>query len=281
MVSLPVLYAAVLFSAFTHAAWNAMVKKSGDRLLMLAAIRSVGLVAGIIAAIMVPLPSAESIPYLTAAALAHYIYYAMMLNAYRLGDISQVYPISRGTAPLVVVLLGFLFAGELLSGWTVLAICIVSSGILILSVSGSRISRPALLFALATGLAISGYSFLSGLGVRESASMLAYIAWLEIAKGGGMVLFAGIRRRYKAVTYIKENWRSSVVAGFLSVFSWTVSVAVMSVAPIAPVVALRVTSVVFAAIMGTLLLKEGYATRRITAAAIVMAGVMLLGWASS
>lgn len=276
-MSLTVLYAAVLLSALTHAGWNALVKTSGDRLLMLASIRSLGLVAGITVAIFVPLPSAESVPYLIAAACFHYVYYAMMLNSYRLGDISQVYPIARGTAPLIVVFLGIFLAGELLDRPTLLGIFILSSGLFILSISGSRINRMALVFAFGTGIAISGYSFLSGLGVRESATLLGYIAWLEIAKGAGLTLFALYRRKGLVLPYLKHNWRSSLVAGFLSVTSFTVSVAVMSVAPIAPVVALRVTSVVFAAAIGSIFLQEGYAGKRITAAVVVVIGVVLIG----
>jgi drug/metabolite transporter (DMT)-like permease len=276
-MSLTVLYAAVLFSALTHASWNAMVKTSGDRLLMLASIRTLGLVLGIIVALIVPLPSAQSVPWLIAAAAMHYLYYALLLNAYRLGDISQVYPISRGTAPLLVVVLGIFFAGELLDRSTLLGIFILSSGLFVLSVSGSAIQRLVLVFAFGTGITIAGYSFLSGMGIRESATLLGYIAWLEIAKGAGLTLFAWHRRRGQIAAYLKSNWRSSLVAGFLSVGSFTVSVAVMSVAPIAPVVALRVTSVVFAAIIGSLFLQEGFAGRRITAAVVVVIGVVLIG----
>ncbi len=276
-MSLTVLYAAVLFSALTHALWNTLVKTSGDRLLLLASIRTLGLGLGIIVALFVPLPSAQSVPWLIAAAAMHYIYYALLLNSYRLGDISQVYPIARGTAPLIVVVLGIFFAGELLDRSTLLGIFILSSGLFVLSVSGSAIQRLVLVFAFGTGFAIAGYSFLSGMGIRESATLLGYIAWLEIAKGAGLTLFAWHRRRGLVLPYLKHNWRTALVAGFLSVTSFTVSVAVMSVAPIAPVVALRVTSVVFAAVIGSMFLREGFAGRRITAAVVVVIGVVLIG----
>ncbi len=103
------IYALVLIAAGTHATWNAMVKDSGDRLLMLTSIRVVGLAAGLVAAILVPAPDVESIPFLLAAAAFHYLYYLMMLNAYRVGDMSQVYPIARGAAPLLVALLAAVF----------------------------------------------------------------------------------------------------------------------------------------------------------------------------
>ncbi len=276
-MSLTILYAAVLFSALTHASWNALVKTSGDRLLLLASIRTLGMFLGIMVAPFVPLPSLQSVPWLLGAAAMHYIYYALLLNAYRLGDISQVYPIARGTAPLIVVVLGIFFAGELLDRTTLFGIFVLSSGLFVLSVSGSTIHRLVLLFAFGTGISIAGYSFLSGMGIRESATLIGYIAWLEIAKGAGLTLFAWHRRRGRIAGYLKNNWRSSLAAGFLSVGSFTVSVAVMSVAPIAPVVALRVTSVVFAAIIGSIFLREGFAGKRITAAVIVVIGVVLIG----
>jgi drug/metabolite transporter (DMT)-like permease len=270
----------VLLSAIAHASWNAMVKKSGDRLLMLASIRAVGLTAGIVVAIVVPFPSVQSLTFLFGAAAIHYAYYALMLNSYRVGDMSQVYPIARGVAPLLVVLFGTFLAGETLNILSIIAISVLSLGILWLAFSGKAISRHALLFAIGTGIAIAGYSFLSGLGIRKSGSTLGYIAWLEIATGVGMTSVAYFRRRDIVTEFVQTNWLSGLIAGLLSVTGYAIALWAMTMAAMAPVVALRETSVVFAAIIGSVFLGEGFVARRVAASIAVALGVVLLGMAA-
>jgi drug/metabolite transporter (DMT)-like permease len=274
------LYAVVLISAIAQASWNAMVKKSGDRLLMLASIRVVGLTAGIVVETVVPPPSVQSLTFLIGAAAIHYAYYALMLNSYRVGDMSQVYPIARGVAPLLVVLLGTFLAGDTLNGLSTIAVCVLSLGILWLAFSGKTISRHAFIFAIGTGIAIAGYSFLSGLGIRKSGSILGYIAWLEIATGVGMTSVAYFRRRDIVAEFIQTNWRSGLIAGLLSVTGYAIALWAMTMAAMASVVALRETSVVFAALIGSVFLGEGFAIRRIAASITVAFGVILLSMAA-
>ena len=275
-MSLNALYALIVVAAFAHASWNAMVKSSSDRLLMLASIRLVGLLVGLIVAGLVPLPSVESVPFLVAAAVVHYLYYALLLNAYRVGDMSQVYPIARGIAPVLVALLASLFAGEPLGQLATLAVLLVSVGIFLLGWSGRTLNRKSVCFAILTGVAIAGYSFLSGLGIRKSQSLLGYVAWLEIATGVGMVLVAYVRRKAVLVEFARTEWQSGFIAGLLSVTGYAISLWAMSVLTLALVVALRETSVVFAAIIGSVFLHEGFARRRVAAAAVVVAGIVLL-----
>jgi len=270
------LYALVLIAAIAHASWNAMVKSSGDRLLMLTSIRVVGLMGGLVVASMVPFPSAKSIPFLLAAAFVHYLYYALMLNAYRVGDMSQVYPISRGIAPLLVALLAALLAGETMGPLATIAVFVLSAGILALALSGHTVNRQAITFAFLTGVAIAGYSFLSGVGVRKSESVLGYIAWLEIATGVGMVAVAYVRKKSALAGFVRTQWKTGLVAGLLSVSGYAIALWAMSVLAMAPVVALRETSVVLAAIIGSVLLREGFAIRRVVAAITVFVGIILL-----
>ncbi|WP_426174441.1 EamA family transporter [Massilia sp. TWR1-2-2] len=247
-------YAAVLLAALAHASWNALLKTSGDRVLMLAAIRLVGLVAGIVTAIIVPLPSTQALPYLLAAAAIHYAYFGLMIASYRVGDMNQVYPIARGIAPLLVLLPGALLAGEVFGAMSMLGVCLLSAGVLLLASGTSTSNRKAIMLALCTGVAIAGYSFLSGLGIRKGGTLLGYIAWLEICTGIGigMVAFAGTRGKDAMATFAHGHWRSAVAAGVLSVGGYAIALAAMSIAPIAQVVALRETSVVFAACIGSL-----------------------------
>ncbi len=273
-------YAAVLLAAVAHASWNALLKNSGDRVLMLGAIRLVGLAAGIVIAVIVPLPSMQALPYLLAAAAIHYAYFALMIASYRAGDMNQVYPIARGIAPLLVLLTGALLAGEVFGSTSMLGVCLLSAGVLLLASGARTNNRKAVMLALCTGVAIAGYSFLSGLGIRKGGTLLGYIAWLEICTGIGMVAFAGTRGKEALVTFARGHWRSAMAAGVLSVGGYAIALAAMSIAPIAQVVALRETSVVFAACIGSLFLGERFGARRIAASFIVAAGLMLLAFSS-
>jgi drug/metabolite transporter (DMT)-like permease len=276
MASTSALYVPVLIAAVAHASWNAVIKSSADRLLMLTAMRAVGFVLGLVIACLVPPPSARSMVLLVSAAAIHYVYYYLMLRTYHTGDMSQVYPISRGTAPLLVALLAAMFAGEVLKPLATVAVMILSGGILALALSGHSINRKAVHFALLTGIAIASYSFLSGVGVRESSSVLGYAAWLEIATSVGMVSVGFMRNRDEIVGFARQRWRAGLAAGLLSAGGYATALWAMSALPLAPVIALRETSVVFAAIIGSVILKEGFAARRVAAAAAVLVGVVLL-----
>ncbi|MFC3111041.1 EamA family transporter [Undibacterium arcticum] len=270
------IYGLVLVAALAHALWNSIVKGSQDHLLMLGAIRSVGLLVGGIVACFVPLPAAASLPFLLTAAAVHYVYYACMLNAYRLGDLGQVYPISRGMAPLVVTILGIVIAGEYLDGWKLAAIFLISTGLLSLSFSRGKPPSKAIAFAIATGLTIAGYTFLSGLGIRLAGSALSYIAWLEIAAGAGVVIAATVRRRSTAIEFARSHWRIGMIAGMLSVGAYGISLWAMTRLPMAPVAALRETSVIFASLIGVISLKEKFSLPRFAAACSVAVGIIVL-----
>jgi len=136
--------------------------------------------------------------------------------------------------------------------------------------------RKAVVLALLTGVTIAGYSFLSGLGIRKSQSLLGYIAWLEVATGLGMASVAYVRRKSVLVKFARTQWRAGLIAGSLSVTGYAIALWAMSILAMAPVVALRETSVVFAAIIGSVFLREGFARRRLAAAVTVMVGIVLL-----
>jgi hypothetical protein len=230
--SISALYVPVLVAAVAHASWNAVIKSSADRLLMLTFMRVVGFVLGLVVACLVPPPSARSMVLLVSAAAIHYVYYYLMLRTYHAGDMSQVYPISRGTAPLLVALLAALFAGEVLGPLATAAVLILSSGILALALSGETLNHKAVLFAVLTGIAIASYSFLSGLGVRESGSVLGYAAWLEIATSVGMVSVVWIRTSTEIISFVRQRWRIGLVAGLLSAGGYATALWAMSVLPL-------------------------------------------------
>jgi drug/metabolite transporter (DMT)-like permease len=271
----PLVIAAVLLSALIHAIWNAQVKTSPDRFATLASIRIVGIAVGAVLAISAPLPKPESWPWLCSAAAMHYVYYYCMLNTYRLGDFGQVYPIARGSAPLVVAVVTLITASEPLPASTLTAIALMSCGIMLLSLS--KASFKAVAFALAMGVTIALYSYLSGRGIRLAGSTLAYMGWLEMLASIGLLMMASLPTYRKRVeSYIRSNVVTALLAGVLSVGGYIIALWAMSSTVIAGVVALRETSALFGAIIGAYVLKEGFPLRRVFAAVLVVAGVLLL-----
>ena len=270
------LYAPVLLAAIAHASWNAVVKSSTARLLMLSSIRFTGLVFGASVVWFVPLPQPQSWPYLLGAAAVHYIYYAFLLLSYRVGDLSQVYPLARGSAPLIVAGLAAIAIDEHLNATKMTAVLLVSLGILSLAFHRGTVRSGAVPFALATGTAIAGYTLLSAIGIRRSGSPLAYVGWLEIMTGLGMVLFAVGRRRAAIMPVRQKHWVSGVAAGLLSLVSYVIALFAMLILPVAPVAALRETSIIFAALIGTFKLRERFGFQRSAASCAVVLGVILL-----
>ncbi len=269
-------YFVVLIAALFHAIWNVIIKDSGDRLLTLFAIRVVGLIFGVFVILFLPPLALEAVPYLVGATFIHFLYFWFLLNTYRVGDFSQVYPISRGSAPLIVLILGTIFVGEYLSPMQVVATIIISLGILSLSYKEGTLAIIPVSYALGTAFCIAGYTIVSGIGVRIANSFVVYAGWLEAVCGLAVVIFTFLKRKRKILTYIRTQWMQGLFVGILSISGFAAALWAMTSYPLAPIAALRETSIIFAAIIGAFALKEGYAKKRISAACIVVAGIAIL-----
>jgi drug/metabolite transporter (DMT)-like permease len=272
------LYGLVLLSAVAHAAWNALVKSADDRLLMMGAIRLVGLTYGLIMLPFVPRPSAVNWMWLAFSTVSVFAYYGLLIRSYRIGDMSLVYPIARGIAPILLALIAFLTIDERLGLLQIAAVTLTSAGIMVLVV-GKGGNRIAIALATATGISIAAYSFFGALGVRASADVLGFQAWLEILTGLGMLLFITMRRWSEIGPFVRVNYRTGFLAGVLSVAGYLAYLAAAKVLPLGPVSALRESSVIFGTVIGALLLKEGFVARRIAAAIMVTGGIVALGLA--
>ncbi|WP_119422377.1 EamA family transporter [Desertibaculum subflavum] len=270
--------AIVLLAALAHAGWNALVKTSGDGFLVLVAIRLTGLVFGVVMLAIVPWPAGPSWPWLIAAALIHYVYYILLTNTYRLGDLSQTYPLSRGVAPLLVAALAWI-AGEALSATGIAGVALTAMGIAVLAHAVGRAPVNVTLFALGTGAAITGYTTASGIGVRLAEGVLGYSAALEVLTGLGVIGYALWDRGPRLWPQLAGLGLKGPLAGALSVGGYVVALWAMTVLPLAVVAALRETSVVFGALLGVLLLREPLGTRRVMAAAMVATGAAVITWA--
>jgi drug/metabolite transporter (DMT)-like permease len=272
---------AVLAAALMHAGWNAMLKGSSDVLLKTAAI--VAAAGALMApfAFVVPLPAPASWPYLLASIATHVAYYFCMVNAYRIGDLTLAYPLMRGVAPLITAVLGIAFVGETPAtlGW--LGIALISGGVIALSwrpgvAAGGQHQGRAVGFALANAAVIAGYTIIDGIGARISGNAWSYIVWLFVLDGVPFTLWILATRRRPFLAFVAaQPWRS-LVAGALSAGAYAISVWAMTRAPVALVAALRETSVLFAALLGSRLLRERLSRQRWLGIGAVVAGVIAL-----
>jgi drug/metabolite transporter (DMT)-like permease len=274
-VSASVLYGLVLFSAVAHAIWNSLVKSAGDRVLTMVTIRFTGLVLGLAALPFVDWPHPESWKWLTLTAGIQFGYYALLIRSYDLGDMSVVYPLARGIAPVLTTIAAFVSLGEALGPVHLAAIGLISLGIIVLSLGGGA-SGLAVGYACATGLAVAAYSLFGGLGVRTAGTVLGFQACLEIITGGGMTAYALATRGKHVLHYVRRHGAIGSFAGTLSVVGYLAFLAAAKILPLGPIVALRETSVIFGSLIGTLLLKEAFGLRRITASTLVISGIAVL-----
>lgn len=270
---------AVLGAGLLHAGWNALLKSSGggDPLLDTATVVAGSTVCSLLALPFVPLPLAASWPFAMASVVIHFAYYLTLAQAYRTGDLSFAYPLMRGTAPLLVTLLGVLFLRELPPALVMVGILLISAGIVgIAFAQRHRHPRAATLWALANAAIIAVYTLVDGAGARASGNALSYVLWLTFVEGIVFMLWIGLRYGDRAPRYIGAQWRRGMLGGFCSVAAYAIVLWAMTRAPVAAVAALRETSVLFAAIIGTVLLKEGFGYARLAGALTVVAGVAAL-----
>ncbi len=279
-MSLPLGVAAlVLLAALFHATWNAAVKVGGDRLVVMTLYNIVGLIVGWSAIPFLGLPEPGAWPYLIASSIFHTGYYLVLIRAYQHGDLSHVYPLARGMSPLLVAIGAAVLAGEHLSALGVVGVTVGCAGITSLVLERGlpwRQDPRAVLYALTTSLFIGAYTLADGVGVRESGHALTYIAWLVALDGMPLVVIAMVRRRGRLGPALLANWRNGLLAGVISIAAYGLVIWAMSQGPMASVSAIRETSVIFAAIIGAVLLKERFGKVRIVATMLVVTGVVTL-----
>jgi drug/metabolite transporter (DMT)-like permease len=270
----------VLLSAALHASWNALVKAGNDRLVMTTLVMVAPAPVCVVALFFLPALQAGAWPFLIASALIHYLYYALLIGAYKHGDLSQVYPISRGAAPALVALAAWAVAGEALSTRQTLGVLIVSAGIMSLAWrrNGTKIPAEsrAIVLALTNGAVISAYLITDGLGVRQAGNAFTYISWLFVLEALPLLALTLWRRRGRLVESFAPNWKPGVLGGTIAAVSYGIALWAMSLGPMAHIVALRETSVLFGAALGALVLKESFGPPRVAAAAVVALGAVLL-----
>jgi drug/metabolite transporter (DMT)-like permease len=275
----PAIIAIVIGAGALHACWNAIAKQVTDRLMAFAWIGTAATITGGVVLCFTGLPFSTAIPFAVASAVIHVAYNLALMNSYRLGAFNQVYPIARGTSPLLVAVGAFFLAGERLSGPALLGIATLAAGLISLALSGNRLTRrdaPAVWAAVLTGVTIAGYTVIDGLGVRHAHGPWAYTALLFLLQGPPMIVAAAIRRPASAWAD-RPAMSRGLLAGLLSVAAYGIVLWAQTKAPLAEVAAIRETSVVFAALIGLVALDEDFGKRRVVAAAVIAAGIVLIG----
>lgn len=278
----PVVLAAVLFAALLHAVWNALIKVSGDRLVVIAVTTIASSLLAVPFLFLLPFPAAAAWPYLMLTVGLHSGYVLLLVRAYGLGDFAQIYPLSRGSAPLLTALLGFLLLGETMTLSELLGMALIVSGILALAaerIAGIRqLSRAALLYSLLTGVFITAYSLVDGSGVRVAGNPFSYIAWLFFLDGWVVPILTVWRRpRSLLISALRDVWKVGLLVALLSTVGYALVVWGFSQERIAPVAVLRETSVLFAMLISVLVLKERLPLLRITIVILIVSGIVLLG----
>jgi drug/metabolite transporter (DMT)-like permease len=270
---------AVLGAGFLHATWNALLKSSagGDAMLDTAAVVAGSSFWGLVALPFVPMPQPAAWLFIAVSSAIHFGYYLTLAQAYRAGDLSFAYPLMRGTAPLIVAVLGSIFLRELPSAPMMLGIVLISLGVVSIAFVQRRKHPPsAAWWAFANAAIIAAYTLVDGSGARASGNAFAYVAWLIFLEGIPFVAWILLRRGRPGVVYLRASARTGLVGGACSLAAYGIVLWAMTRAPIAAVAALRETSVLFAALIGSLWLKEGFGWRRIAGAASVVAGIAAL-----
>lgn len=269
----------VIFAAFLHATWNAMVKNEKDKYLAVSGIVFGHVPASIVVIFLIPSPSVESIPYIILSAILHNGYQWFLLSAYKLGDYTKVYPIARGSAPIFVSIVSLIFFAVVLSRFELLGIAVICLGILSLSFqdSTSVTNRKAIIYALITGSFIMGYSITDGYGARISASILSYMGWSFILNAFLFAILLNFMKQPGIITRVAKDGKFIFfVGGTISYLVYAIIVWGFTQAPIPVVTALREISIVFALLIGTFFLKEKFTYLKTTAVLTIFIGVILL-----
>src|SRR4051812_36360032 len=276
----PFVFAAVLFAALCHASWNTLLK---IRLDPFAANALITVASGLIALAALPfagIPPIVSWPWVVGSIILHLVYYYGLTEAYRTGDLSQVYPIARGAAPLMTAVISTTVLEEDIGLYGWVGILVLVSGVFLLSIRGgrdlSRIDRRAVGFAFFTAVTICGYSLTDGIGARVSGNPHAYAALLFLLDGGCMAIIALWRRGQSILTEARIYWKNGLSGGAMSVASDLVANWAMTGAAIALVAALREPSVLFAAVISVVILKEALRPARVIAALMIVFGIVLI-----
>ncbi|WP_407925244.1 EamA family transporter [Paragemmobacter aquarius] len=268
---------AVIGAAFLHALWNALIKVGSSKVGGMVILSITEIPIGLAIGLASPIPAPEVWPWVIAAGCTHFFYKSFLVFAYERGDLSRVYPIARGAAPMVVALVGFFALSDAITGHEYLGIAVLGCGIFLMArgVFSQAEDRRLLPFALGSACATATYTIIDGLGARVSGDAVAYVAWVFVADG---VIFTTVTLLWKGMGVLphdRKSWGMATFASAASYGSYAIAIWAMTFAPLAVVAALRETSILFAVLIGWLVFGERMTREKAVAALVIVAGVLL------
>jgi drug/metabolite transporter (DMT)-like permease len=276
----PFLTIVVLIAALCHASWNAIIRLRGDKLISMALlVTACGLLA-LPGLFFFPILPRAAWPFVIASAVVHLGYNTFLALAYHHGELSKVYPLVRGSAPLTTLIVSLLFLNEAIDTMSAVGIVIVGVGIMALALDrGWRVliaSPHAILYAAATSLCITAYTLSDGLGARLADNAHQYVVWLFVLDMFPTVVAVLLIRRRAFFAAIGENWVAGLLGGALSLAAYWIVIWAFTVAPIPIVAALRETSILFALLIGMIWLGERVTPIRGASILLVLAGLAVM-----
>jgi len=275
-----IVFVTVLGAAAMHATWNALVKAGGDRFAFILVLTLAECAMGLALALFFPMIEAAALPWLLLSGVLHVGYMLFLTEAYAHGGLAQVYPLARGSAPLIVALVGALVLRETLGATKLAAVACIGVGVVALSLRGGddlgRMRGKAVVFALGTACFTAAYTLVDAIGARASGSASAYTCAMFVLSGAGLVAVGFLRRGAAALSVDARVWRLGALAGALSFLAYWAAIWAFTKAPVAMVAALRETSVPMAMLIGVVFLGERRSMWRWAAASLIAAGIALM-----
>jgi drug/metabolite transporter (DMT)-like permease len=274
----PAVIGLALSAAVLHATWNAVLRSRADRLWAITVMSLATAIPAAVVAPWLPFPQAGCWPWLIGSALLQVAYGVFLAFAYDHGDLGQVYPLVRGSVPLLVTLSGFTFAGQPLSPRLLLGVGLVSTGVMSGVFGDHRAPPKAAVYALITGVFIAAYITADGVGVRRAGDAQSYIAWICVVHGAAAwIAYRLLRGRFPTGVLTAEGWKA-MAGGALSRVGYGLVTTALAYGPLGPIVALRETNSVFSILIGRFALGEAITHRRVFVCAAVAAGALIVAW---
>jgi drug/metabolite transporter (DMT)-like permease len=270
----------VLAAAVLHAVWNAIAHGSRDKLVGFALMNIAFVVSALVLVVVSPGPDRAAWPFLISSGLLQIPYQLLLVQAYRLGDFAQMYPLARGTSPLLVAIWATAVLGEPLGVAALVGVLMISFGLISLALPRGRPGRdqvPALTAALGTGVMIAAYTIVDGTGVRHAGTVTGYLGWMFLVQSSGLLLICFALRGRRLFSGLGPGtWTRGLIGGSLSQLAYGLVVWAQARGSLATIAALRETSIVIAALIGTIFFHERFGRGRMVASAVVVAGIALL-----
>ena len=267
----------MLAAALIHASWNAAIKTGANKQTSMMILTVGQGILGFLVVIWLPFPAAEVWPWLIGSGLIHMAYQLFLAYAYEQGDLSRVYPISRGTAPLMVLIFSLFFLADPIGGTELLGVFVLGLGIVLMArgalLSGE--SRRLIPFALGAATTTAAYTVVDGLGARIAGDPISYVGWLLFLSGFFYVPVVLALKGPRILRASLHDWKVGIVAAVASLVAYGIAVWAMTQAPIALVAALRETSILFAVLIGWLVFGDKMNAGKAIAATFILAGVAL------